>query len=159
MSDGIIQILCPEMLVENTSWRPRSDRRAVELPCPVRDETGKLVSFVQLTGEQPIEIRNFRFPSCRVYTIAIGRWMVEPVMAWGDDIFIQYPQEPIKRRGWLMIAQAIQNVVEESIVTIGGARYFIDAPLPEAIGRPGKFFGLFSYLVDAVTITGTISRV
>ena len=150
---GRIEIDCPAMLVENTGWGPRSDRMAAELAC-----TGRITMASGLV----IELVDFLFPATRIVFIRKGWWVAESIVAFGKDIQIRYPAEPIKRvggllRGW-MEAQPIDNIVEESFVDIDGTRYQVRAPLPTARADPGAFFGLFSYTVRPVVIEGELLR-
>lgn len=148
MADGEITINCPAMLVQNTGWRARSVRRAVELPC-----TGHMV-----IGNSVTPLRNFRFPACYIRFVSLGKWMVDPVVAFGDGISIDYPAEPIHRRGNLMIAEPIQNIISNSVAVVNGVSYYVYAPLPEALADPGPMMGLFSYTVRPVTIKGLLWR-
>ena len=156
MSTATITIRCPEMAVNNTGWRPTSDRRAVELPC-----TGEIV----LPDGHVCPLREFRFESCLVKFVRPGRWMVDPVLAWGyveggGLIKLYYPEEPVIRRGTLMVAQPIDNILHQSYAVLpDGRTAMVYAPLPEAIGRPQGIFGLGlrQFVVDAVTIKGTLT--
>lgn len=156
MSTATITIRCPEMAVNNTGWRPTSDRRAVELPC-----TGEIV----LPDGHVCPLREFRFESCLVKFVRPGRWMVDPVLAWGyveggGLIKVYYPEEPVIRKGTLMVAQPIDNIVARSFAILPcGKTGTVHAPLPEAKGYPQGLFGLglFQYRVEPVVITGTVT--
>jgi hypothetical protein len=105
----------------------------------------------------------FRFPKCRVRFVSLGKWMVDPVTAFGElegggRIEIAYPEEPVLRDGKYMMAQPIDNYADRSFVRIlGGKTGTIRAPLPLARGVPGALFGLFRFTVEAVTIKGEVA--
>ena len=148
---GTIHIHCPEMPVLNTGWGIWSDREAQELPC-----TGHLV-----VDGRWIDLVDFKFPKCKVTNIAWGEWLVDEVTASGrlsdgGTISIEYPPEPVVRKGRNMVALAIPNIGSK-VVLGNGLEGRVKAPLPEAIGRPEGWFGLKKFIVDAVDIKGTVS--
>src|SRR5262245_29090259 len=142
---GQIKIVCPPMLVRNTGWLPTSDRLAQSLKC-----SWSAVLWGQTwTGE-------ITFAETRIRWQSPGRWLADPVVAEGPGIRIEYDAEPIIRKGRLMEAQPIDNVLQASWVEVGGKRFYVRAPLPSALADPGPLFGLFSYTVRQVEIDGEI---
>lgn len=153
MSVGTIRIDCPAMAVNNTSRFPRAftDRRAVTLYC-----TG-LIQFPDVTFALSPD---FNFMSCLVRFMEIGRWMVDPVAAFGRHsgggrIWLSYPEEPVFREGSLMVAQPIPNIYDESWMELPGGKIAkVRCGLPRAAGEPQGIFGLgaYQYLVEPVTL-------
>ena len=155
---GTLTINCPPMPVNNTGWTPWSDRLAEELPCEGKIRIGERIIKLLTKTDDPE--RYFRFPEALIRRVRRGLWMVEPVVAFGWTeqgklIEIHYPEEPIKREGVNMVAQPVDNLVSHSFVGIDGKRYPVAAGLPLAVGRPVGF-GLFQFIVEAVTIEGMV---
>lgn len=155
-----LTIKCPPMAVRNTSWwNPLADRITDELACP---------SQVVLPDGSTVDFTHV-FPQCYVRRLSAGKWMVDavvsksnssigpfilfPSLAEGVNCSISWPQEPVDRDGKNMLARAIDSM--EGTITVTGKTGKVKAHMPQSVGRPVGM-GMYVFVVDAVTITGTV---
>jgi hypothetical protein len=150
MSNIIVN--CPAMPVISTSkfLNPFADREAQEIDCPstLVLPDGSILPFI------------FIFPRCLVKFQSVGKWLVDPITAAGivqtkGWISVDFPAEPIVRCGFNMIAQPITST-KGRVQLEDGTFGLVEMTLPLAVGRPVGL-GLKKFIVDAVTVTGTVS--